>query len=300
MLPYKRMNKLLPVIFATIFLGGCTIQDVFVKAPAGLSITTSPQATVFINDENRGETPFTDKEMKPGSYSIKLVPSEDNLVPYETKIELTSKASAIISRNFAPSEIDSSGYVLQLQEDPGGSTYLSVISDPDNVNVTLDDVPSGFTPLSKLPINPGAHSLHVTSPGFSEQALPINATSGYNLIVSFKLAGQSLTLTPPSPSPDPASLESPTASLSASASPSPTPASTPTLSMEKPYVIIGETETGWLRVRKEASGTSDEIGKVDTGEQLKYLGESTELGWFKIEFEGQVGWVSGRYVTLVK
>jgi len=290
------MNKIIIILFASIFLGGCTLQDLFVKAPAGLDITSSPQASVFINGENKGETPFSNKDMKPGSYSIKLVPIGENLSPYETKIELTSKASTIISRTFAQSEIDSSGHILQLQEDPGGGTYISVISDPDNVNVSIDDVPSGFTPLSKLSITPGSHSLHVTSPGFTEQTLPLNTVKGYNLIVSFKLAGQTITLTPPSPSPSSsasASLESATPSATTSAS-------TPSLNMAKPYVIISETETGWLRIRKEASGTSDEIGKANTGEQLKYLGESTELGWFKIEFEGEVGWVSGRYVTLVK
>ena len=70
--------------------------------------------------------------------------------------------------------------------------------------------------------------------------------------------------------------------------------------LPKPYVVIGETETGWLRVRREPSGTAEELGKANTGEKLKYLGESTDLGWHKIEFEGSVGYVSGKYVTLVK
>ena len=35
---------------------------------------------------------------------------------------------------------------------------------------------------------------------------------------------------------------------------------------------------------KEASGTAEELGKADTGEKLKYLGESTDLGWHKVEF----------------
>jgi uncharacterized protein YgiM (DUF1202 family) len=55
-----------------------------------------------------------------------------------------------------------------------------------------------------------------------------------------------------------------------------------------------------LRIRKESSGSSDELGKANTGEKLKYLGESTDLGWHKIEFEGSVGWVSGKYATIVK
>jgi uncharacterized protein YgiM (DUF1202 family) len=201
-----------------------------------------------------------------------------------------SKAATIISRTFTESDLDSSGYTLQLLEDVSGGTYLSIISDPDTINVTLDDKPSGFTPLSKLSTTPGSHSLLVTSPGYVEQSLSVNAVKGYNLIVNFKLAGQTIILTPPAP-----------ATPSASTSPSPSSTTNdPQSTLSKPYVLIGETGTGWLRIRKEASGTSDELGKADTGEKLKYLGESTELGWHKIEFESATGWVSGKYVTIIK
>ena len=281
------MKKILFILFASIFLGGCTVKELFVKSPAGLEITTTPASTVFLNNENKGETPYINKDLKPGDYILKLVASSgDNLTPYETKLSLTSKASTIINHTFAPSELDASGYTLQLQEDLSGGTFLSVISDPDTVNVTLDDKPSGFTPLSKIAITPGSHSLVATSPGYLEQTLPVNAVKGYNLIVNFKLASEKITISAPD-------VATPSASLA--------PISTSSAdTIPKPYVLIGDTGTGWLRVRKEASGTSEELGKADTGEKLKYLGESTELGWFKVEFEGAPGWVSGKYINLVE
>jgi uncharacterized protein YgiM (DUF1202 family) len=58
--------------------------------------------------------------------------------------------------------------------------------------------------------------------------------------------------------------------------------------------------SGGLNVRKDASSSSDVLGKAAISEKLKYLGETTEAGWFKVEFEGSTGWVSGKYVTLVK
>ena len=289
------MKKLLTILLASILLGGCTLKDLFVNPPAGLEIATIPPSTVFINDENKGETPFSDKNIKPGTYTLKLVPTSGvNLPSYETKLVLVSKASTIISRTFTESDLDSSGYTLQLLEDASGGTYLSIISDPDTINVTLDDKPSGFTPLSKLGTTPGSHSLLVTSPGYVEQSLSVNAVKGYNLIVNFKLASQTIILTPPSPA-------TPSASVLPTPSSSPlTIDNQPSIIFPKPYVLIGETGTGWLRIRKEAFGKSDELGKADTGEKLKYLGESTELGWHKIEFEGNPGWVSGKYVTVVK
>lgn len=306
MLPYNRMKKLFFVLFTSIFLGGCTVKDLFVKPASGLEIFTTPASTVFIDGENKGQTPFTDKNIKPGNYTIKLVPlTGDNLQPYEAKLELISKASTVISRTFAPSELDMSGYTLQLQEDPSGQTFLSIISDPDTINVTIDDKPSGFTPLSKLATTPGSHSLLVSSPGFIEQTLSVNAVKGYNLIINFKLASQTITLTPPAPSTESATTTLIPDEATSKASPSASPKTTMTTTTDptdisKPYVVIGDTGTGWLRVRQDASGSSPELGKADTGEKLKYLGESTELGWFKVEFEGAVGWVSGKYATIIK
>lgn len=285
------MKKILIIAISAVMLGGCTPKDLFVKPPAGLEIATTPVSTVFLNGENKGETPYSDKNLKPGTYTLKLVPSGTGSLPsYETKLTLSSKASTVISRTFTESELDSSGYTLQLQQEASGGTFISVISDPDTVNVTLDDKPSGFTPLSKISITPGSHSLVVTSPGYLEQTLPVNTIKGYNLIINFKLAAETITLTPAIPASD-------------SASPAPSPSSltdTPESTISKPYLLVGETGTGWLRVRQEASGTSEELGKVDTGEKLKYLGESTDLGWHKIEFEGAPGWVSGKYTTIVK
>ena len=194
------MKKILLIIGSSLLLAGCSPKDLFIKPPAGLEIVTIPSATVFINGGNVGTTPYSDKNVKPGTYTLKLVPtSGENLLPYETKLTLTSKASTIISRTFTASELDASGYTLSLQEEASGGTYLSVISEPDNVNISIDDKPSGFTALSKLEIAPGSHTLVANSPGFVEQTISVNTVKGYNLIVNFKLASQNITLSPPSP-----------------------------------------------------------------------------------------------------
>lgn len=293
MLTYKRMKKLWLVLASTIFLAGCSPKDWFVKPPAALDITSLPGATVFLNEANKGSTPFSDKNIKPGSYTIKLVPDQgSNLSPYEVKLTLTSKTTTVISHTFSASDTDTAGYILQLQPDPAGQTYLSVISNPDTVNVTIDGKASGFTPLSKLPTTPGSHALVVTSPGYTQQELSVNTVTGYNLIVNFKLAASTITLTPSAPA-------TPSATLAPTASSSPSAARQPS-TIDKPYVVVGDTGTGWLRVRKDSSATSDELGKATTGEKLKYLGVTTDSGWFKVEFEGNPGWVSGRYITLVK
>jgi len=97
------------------------------------------------------------------------------------------------------------------------------------------------------------------------------------------------------------------APASSSASTAPTESTDPTDTLTDQqadtltqYVIIQETGTGWLRVRKEPSSSGEELGKVNVGEKLPYLGETSETGWHQVEFEGSKGWLSAKYATLIK
>lgn len=309
MIDLYRMKPLV-IVGLILFLGGMGIvgyvfRDRFNKKPTGLEINTSPASAVYLNDKNVGSTPYSNKNLEPGSYTLRLVPESTGgpaLSPWETRLELSSLVTTVINRTFAEAETDASGSVLQLVKEPGNKTYLSVISDPDTVSVTIDGKPSGFTPVTKIESSPGSHSLEVTSPGYKSQDLTVNTVKGYNLIVNTKLAIDQIVLSQPIIASEAAGLADSVASSPAatsSAAPSAKPSSG-TPNMAKPYVVVQETGTGWLRVRKEPSATADELGKADVGEQLQYLGETTETGWHKIEFEDSTGWVSGKYVELVK
>lgn len=60
-----------------------------------------------------------------------------------------------------------------------------------------------------------------------------------------------------------------------------------------PQVEILQTGTGFLRVRSGPGKSYSEIGKATPGDKYKYLGEEGE--WFKIDFNGQEGWVSKEF-----
>lgn len=60
-------------------------------------------------------------------------------------------------------------------------------------------------------------------------------------------------------------------------------------------VMIEDTPTGWLRVRKTPSGI--EIAKVDPGESFALVDENTS--WYQIELnDGSLGWISKEYASL--
>lgn len=53
----------------------------------------------------------------------------------------------------------------------------------------------------------------------------------------------------------------------------------------------------WVR-REPKVADGNEIGVAKKGSVLKYLGQTSENGWRKVEFEGAEGWVSGKYSKL--
>ena len=69
--------------------------------------------------------------------------------------------------------------------------------------------------------------------------------------------------------------------------------------VNKPYVLIKPTGTGWLRVRDAASASGSELTKINVGEKFPYL--KSDNGWHQIEYaQGKNGWISGQFAEVVK
>lgn len=290
------MKKLALIISSIIFLSGLIYLGYIFRArldknPAGLEINTTPPASIYLDEELLGTSPYSSQSLRAGTYHLKLVPDSagSNPLPtWEIKLELQPSTTTAINYHFAESLGLSSSTILQFERLAGSGTQLSVITEPDATSINLDGQPLGFSPLTAYSLSPGEHLLVLSTPGYQDQSLNLKAAEGYNLIVKAKLAASELVLQEPLPTVEP----SPSASDSAIA--------TPSAVLVKPYVVILETGTGWLRVRQEPSASATELGKANVGETLKYLGISSEDGWFKVEFEGSQGWVSGRYANLIK
>ncbi len=110
------------------------------KDPAALKIETTPQATVFFNDNHVGQTPYSVQNLPPGPLSVKLATDNQN---WSTKVNLTSGAWTIIRRDFGATEASSSGEILSLEKGTG----LIIISAPDKASVVIDGQSVGETPL---------------------------------------------------------------------------------------------------------------------------------------------------------
>lgn len=56
---------------------------------------------------------------------------------------------------------------------------------------------------------------------------------------------------------------------------------------------------GSVRIRVQPTSGSAKIVTVSSGTRLPYLGATTTEGWHHVRYEGQEGWISGRYSEVV-
>lgn len=279
------MNKkaiLIVIIFlAVLGFGGYKLWALRSTGTAGLKVLSMPTASIFLNDKLIGKTPYDDKYAK-GEYILKLIPEglSSQTVSWQGKILLNPSALTYVNRELGTSELSSAGEILILEKISSSQSQLAVISQPDGATVIVDGGEKGTTPLSLQEVSAGEHEVAVTSPGFTARTVRVSTVSGYKLLANVQLAlapGQEST---------PSGTAVPTGSPNVK-------------QVNKPYIVIKDTPTGFLRVRIEPSLSATEASQVKPGDKYPYLDQKE--GWFKINYEsGKEGWVSSSYAEKVE
>ncbi len=263
------------VILTALFLIGF-----FKPKPGGINVSTNPVSSVYVNGVLVGKTPFKGSYVA-GMISLKLVPevSDQDLIPFETKLNLTSGIETVIRREFGTTEDKSSGDIISFEKESANKTSLVIVTTPDNAQISLDGVPRGFAPYKTSIISPALHQITVKVSGYTDRIMTVETKQGFRLTVFAKLSK----------------------SEEVAQSTQPTDA-TPSSSI-KAYIEILNTPTGFLRVRTEPGSAGEEIAEVKPGSKYPYLDTDTSTGWFKIQYEepkpglpnGIVGWVSNQF-----
>lgn len=268
-----------------------------------LRVESQPVTTIFLDDKNIGKTPYRDK-VQSGEYTVKLVPDSTTtqLTNWQGKIVVGQNLLTYVNANLSDSELTTAVDVVWLEKITSKQSELSVTTSPDGATVLVDDATRGVTPLSLQDILSGEHSISVTSTGFLTRSLKIRTTPGYRLIANLKLSlSGSGAIVETSPSATPAPTEKPG---STTKSPTPTPKVSPTpvaetTNPDRPYAVIKDTPTGFLRVRMEPNTAATEAGRVNPGEKYSILDDKS--GWYQIKFSGSsTGWISGQYAEKVE
>lgn len=269
------------IIALVLVFGGYKFYTTQITGISGLKIVSNPSTNIFLNDKSLGRTPYDDRQ-PPGEYILKLVPDETGspAASWQGKIILQPTILTYIKRDLGSSELTSSGEIVSMEAINSSDAQIAVFSQPDAAAFVFDGQEKGTTPYLLRDVVPGEHDVAVTSPGFNGRTVRVSVKAGYKVTVNFQL-----------------SLSSSNEATS-SAIPERTVNETVSKEPVKPYVVIKDTPTGFLRVRNSPSTSADELVQIKPSEKYAFLEEKN--GWYKITYEeGKVGWIASRYADKV-
>lgn len=297
-------------------LSGCT----FLSKPqvAGLQVITNDvPSAVYLDGQLVDKTPFIEKSLKPGTFTLRVVPDDSSYVPYDTSVTLNPNALTVVTWKPETRPELSSGVIYEMEPlKDKNSSEISFVTIPDNAIIQVTGMQKDFAPTVIPNIEPGHHEYEVTLPSYESQKHTINVLKGYRMIVKVKLAK----LEPiPDTVPEVLSDATPSATLTTDLA-NATPASLSGVTELGEDLVIAEeasptgltgqgatvqiTATGYyrngvesLRIRDQAGPQGKELGFAPVGASYQYLGE-TKNNWYKISFENQEAWVSGDYSKL--
>ena len=245
------------------FFGGCG----FGSPMAGVEIMSYPTAKVYLDGKEAGMTPYKNTALIPKEVEIKLVVNE---MEWVKKIKLKNGTTTVVDYGFGKTEKESGGYVLSMEK-TGDKKKAGLMVEvvPNKSAIKVEGETKGNSPIKLDDIIEGDRQISISFPTYKSINVYTKAINGYQLIIEAKLAEEVT-----------------------EREPDPMVTTTPTI--KEKTVMIKETETGWLRVRKEANNGSEELGKVKPMEKFKLIEEIS--GWYKIELgDKRQGWVSAKY-----
>ncbi len=141
------------------------------------------EAEVFLNDAPLGKTPYESTEIESQDNKITVKGREST---YEVSIPFIPNTQVVINRDLGTSDIFSSGQNFWIEKSDS-SSVLSVITDPSNVFVYIDNTKVGETPFSSDNLGDGGYDLRVEAPGYEPQSARIKIQKGHKLNVTAKL-----------------------------------------------------------------------------------------------------------------
>ena len=280
----KRLKIFIIGLISITFLGTSAwfLVNYLEPKEGGVQIDSTPASRVYINDKFVGKTPY--EAIHPqGELAIRLISEETDKthVPFELKVFITPKVKTVIRHEFGEKEEIDSSFVVSFEEGIKNETTLTVISTPDNAQILIDGIVRGFTPFKINKLTSGEHNITLKSVGYKDKELLVNLVPGYRLSLVADLGKDEVSIEP-----EVASVQTEIIT----------------------FVEIGDTPTGFLRVRTQPGSGGSEIYQVKPGEKYLFLEEDTVTGWYKIQVQdpspglpdGIVGWVSNQYSKKVE
>lgn len=237
------------------FLSGCSAIG-FQKF-AALQVTSTPQASIFLDGKHLGQTPFYSDQLKNGTYSLKITTSD---ATYLDEIELSDGTLTVVNRDLSFNFMAQAGETLSLKS---GLKGVMITSLPTETDITIDGRYVGKTPLQITDIEKGEHKVLVTRQGYANREFSIKTLEGYQVVAEVTLAskvakGQMV---------DVAQTEG-------------------TSSAKIESVKLAKSS---VKVKSQPVVTSQDLGTAKANDQLPIIGQNQD--WYQVVFEGKAGWI---------
>lgn len=258
----------LSVISIFLQLGSGYIKNALGQgSKAGIRVESSIPSKVFLNNEDMGEAPFQDDNLKPGDYLVTLKSGNESTKSasplWEGYAQLNEGTLTIVIRDIADKKEASSGEIISLENGEGAL----ITSSPSGAEVFVDGESKGRTPLNMPDLVEGEHQFIISKENFLKRSIRSKVINGLrlNLSVDLSISEPDLTKIPTAPT------------------------------TQTQEVTIKSTPTGFLRVREAPGANGKEIGQVKPKETYILLEESN--GWSRIRLkDSKEGWVSSSYI----
>ena len=300
----KWLAGLTLLISSTIF-AGCSILNL--NANAGLQVITTDSipAHIYLNGKLADKTPYINKELKAGEYTLEIKPDDDQLSTYDTKISLKSGLLTVVTWKPGSRPETSGGVIYEMEQlTDKKNSELSLTTIPDGSIVQVDGQAKGFSPVLVEHVSPGEHQYEVSLPSYETQKNTINVVEGFRMNITLKLAKQEYVAPANSSASASVAVPLPIGNLLATGSGQiATNSGTTNDLVPAPKVKIKPTgfhQNGQelLHVRVDPDPGSNEVGLAVVGQEYPYLNQTLD-GWYKINLNGKTGWVSGQFVQLI-
>jgi PEGA domain len=135
--------------------------------PPSLEVSSEPDyASVSVDNQYLGKTPFSTDNLSAGTYTIKI--SKFGYVPFTTNASLVNDMTTVINATL-----------------PVENGALAITTNPSGANISIDGKDAGIAPVTITDLAPGNYTVSVTKDGFnpSEQKVTISPESTFRLAV---------------------------------------------------------------------------------------------------------------------
>ena len=254
------------IIILCVVAGAKFFIDIQSPPLGALQIDSIPEMEINFNGTVVGKTPYTQEQIKPGEYRIKVG-------DWENKVKIMPGSLTYVSRE------EAAGQILTMEKLPTErSSEMAIVSDPDGATISIDGLEKGRASIVLRDVGFGDKVVIISQSGYADQVIRARLAVGYRLNAIVKLRKLAF---------EPDRQIKSTAELVATSS-----AQIATIS-----ATIKENPLGFVRVRSNPDFIYDEIGKVYPGETYPVLMQND--AWAKIKMKDKEGWVSKDYLLII-